>query len=74
MTEDPITLGNESDIWTFDVASGTITDLTNDNVEGSWISQTGYELDYLPMWSPDGESIDSGVAFRFKCQSASRCN
>ena len=57
MTEDPITLGNESDIWTYDVAAGTISDLTNDNVEGSWVSASDYYLDYLPMWSPEGDSI-----------------
>jgi hypothetical protein len=58
-TEDPIQLGNESDIWLFDVASGEFNDLTNDNVEGSWVDvPTGtYWLDYLPMWSPEGDYI-----------------
>jgi Tol biopolymer transport system component len=58
-TEDPIQLGYESDIWTFDVESGAFNDLTNDNVEGSWLSATtgDYWLDYLPMWSPEGDSI-----------------
>ena len=58
-TEDPIQLGYESDIWTFDVASGAYNDLTNDNVEGNYLSAPAntYTLDYLPMWSPTGDNI-----------------
>jgi hypothetical protein len=68
-SENPIQLGNESDIWVFDVASGEFNDLTDDGQYGIWSSlEAGaYTLDYLPMWNaadgliyfwrsvPDGE-------------------
>ena len=51
-TENPIQLGYESDIWIIDSADGTMTNLTDDGVAGSWASaEPGtFTLDYEPMW------------------------
>ena len=51
-TENPIQLGYESDIWVFDAADGSMTNLTDDGVVGSWAAAEpdSYVLDYLPMW------------------------
>ena len=51
-TENPIQLGNESDIWIMDVADGTMTNMTDDGVVGSWVAAEAgtYFLDYQPMW------------------------
>jgi hypothetical protein len=59
LTEDPVQLANESDIWTFEVANGTFTNRTDDGVEGSYVSlvDTDFALDYLPMWESDAESL-----------------
>jgi len=57
-TEDPVTQGNESDIWVFDTTNNEFKDLTDDGVQGSWVAAEAgsYELDYLPMWnSQDGQ-------------------
>jgi hypothetical protein len=57
-TENPIELGHESDIWVMSAASGEFTNLTDDGITGSWAGRPGLvDLDYLPMWSPDGEQI-----------------
>lgn len=57
-TENPIELGFESDIWVMSVADGEFTNLTDDGITGSWTGNTGLvDLDYLPMWTPDGEEI-----------------
>ena len=54
-SENPIQLGYESDIWVMNVADGTITNLTQDDLTGSWqtfVSQgTMPNLDYLPSWN-----------------------
>ena len=54
-SENPIQLGYESDIWVMNVADGTFTDLTQDNLTGSWqtfVSDgTMPNLDYLPAWN-----------------------
>ncbi|MFN2200204.1 MAG: hypothetical protein ACK2UO_03305 [Caldilineaceae bacterium] len=57
-TEDPVTQGNESDIWVFDTTNNAFVDLTDDGVQGSWVAaESGtFELDYLPMWNAqDGQ-------------------
>ncbi len=57
-TENPIELGNESDIWIFDTGSDEFKNLTDDGVEGSWASAEAgtFSLDYLPMWNhQDGQ-------------------
>jgi len=55
-TENPLQLANESDIWIYDVAAGTYTDITDDGVNGYYRGESGYTLDYLPMWNKaDGE-------------------
>ncbi len=54
-TEDPFILALDSDIWTYDLASGTFQDRTDDNVFGSWIKdsvKSSALIDYLPMWNP----------------------
>ena len=48
----------DPDIWVFDRDDATITDLTDDGVEGDVIDATGAPLiDVAPAWSPDGEQI-----------------
>jgi len=50
-SENFLTLGNESDIWIYDVAAGTYSDITDDGVTGYYHGETGFALDYLPMWN-----------------------
>lgn len=55
-SENPLELGNESDIWVLNRADGTFTNLTDDDLTGSWrgiASQqdTAINLDYLPAWN-----------------------
>jgi hypothetical protein len=59
-TENPVELGNESDIWLFKVADGSFTNLTDDGQTGSWRQETGTpssNVDYLPAWNPDDGQI-----------------
>ncbi len=56
-TENPIQLGNDSDIWVFTVADGSFQDLTDDGVTGSWRGQADALIDYLPAWNPADGSI-----------------
>ncbi len=56
-TENPIQLGNDSDIWLFTVADGSFQDLTNDGVTGSWREQPDALIDYLPAWNTADGSI-----------------
>ena len=60
-SENPIQLGYESDIWVMNVADGTFTDLTQDDLTGSWqtfVSQgTQPNLDYLPAWNEKDGAI-----------------
>ena len=50
-------LGNESDIWIMNAADGTMTNMTDDGVVGSWASAEAgtYWLDYQPMWDAAGD-------------------
>ncbi len=63
LTEDLFLRGHESDIWVFDRASGTLTDVTDDGVSGDvflgHLRPKGGEaqLDVSPAWSPDGRTI-----------------
>lgn len=57
-TEDPVTLGDESDLWVLTVADGSVANLTDDGLYGSYIDaeQGTFALDYLPMWGKhDGQ-------------------
>jgi Tol biopolymer transport system component len=58
-TENPVELGNDSDIWLFKVADGSFTNLTDDSVTGPWRQPTGTpspNVDYLPAWNQaDGQ-------------------
>jgi len=58
-TEDPVKQGYESDIWVFDTATNDYVDLTDDGVEGGWVSaEPGtFQLDYLPMWNAEDGHI-----------------
>ena len=52
-SENPIQLGDESDIWVFDVATSEFANLTDDGQYGPWSTMEAgtYALDYLPMWN-----------------------
>ncbi len=56
-TENPIQLGNEPDIWLFNAADGSFTDLIDDGVTGSWRDAGASALiDYVPAWNAkDGQ-------------------
>jgi dipeptidyl aminopeptidase/acylaminoacyl peptidase len=55
----------ESDIWVFDISSGALSDITNDNLEGDLSTtlqraqsdKVDINLDSLPAWSPDGKTL-----------------
>lgn len=55
----------ESDIWVFDIQSGGLNDITNDNLEGDLstslqrakTSTKDINLDSMPVWSPDGKTL-----------------
>lgn len=56
-------IGLEPDIWVLDVASGDLTNLTDDGIESEGVSLTSREMpegatvDVFPSWSADGEQI-----------------
>jgi hypothetical protein len=54
-SENPGEMWSESDIWLFDVAEGSFTNLTDDQLVGNWneLASDGeiVVLDYLPMWN-----------------------
>ncbi|MEA3334298.1 MAG: hypothetical protein U9R25_00195 [Chloroflexota bacterium] len=54
-SENPLQLGDESDIWMFSVADGSFVNLTDDGLEGFWRDPEAgsYFLDYLPMWNQE---------------------
>jgi len=57
-TENLFMFLEESDIWTMDVASGGLVDLTDDGVSGSAIPvPANAQLDAAPAWMPDGARI-----------------
>jgi len=60
-SENPIEMSSESDIWLFDVAAGTFTNLTDDGLTGIWsyLVADGERvmLDYLPMWNASDELL-----------------
>ena len=51
----------ESDIWLYDVASSTFTDLTNDDASGSLIRLDDYDVEYIidsyPIWHPENGDL-----------------
>ena len=55
-SENPIEMSSESDIWLFDIAAGSFTNLTDDGLTGIWsylvADGENVMLDYLPMWNP----------------------
>jgi len=57
-TENPISLGHESDIWVFDSVTGEYENRTDDGATGAWrgLNADEFVLDYLPMWNKaDGD-------------------
>ncbi|MFZ1768873.1 MAG: hypothetical protein WAU00_06735 [Caldilinea sp.] len=56
-TENPVQLGNDSDIWLFTAADGTFQNLTDDGVTGSWRGNADALIDYLPSWNAADGSI-----------------
>ena len=70
-TENPVEFGYDSDIWLFKVADGSFTNLTDDEVTGSWRQEAGTpspSVDYLPAWHP----VDGQIYFwRFVAQGES---
>jgi Tol biopolymer transport system component len=59
-TENPIQLGYESDIWLFDVATGTFANRTDDGVTGVYRANDEigpFTLDYLPMWDTSSGNL-----------------
>jgi Tol biopolymer transport system component len=60
MTEDALRFFDESDIWVFDVATGHLTNLTDDGMSGGmlWPDEERTPLvDLFPTWAPDGQTI-----------------
>jgi Tol biopolymer transport system component len=47
----------ESDLWVFDVTSGTLTNLTDDGVEQFKLDERDGLLDLAPAWSPDSQTL-----------------
>jgi hypothetical protein len=47
----------ESDLWLLTIENGTISNLTDDHVEGSWFDRptADFALDYLPAFAPNGD-------------------
>jgi Tol biopolymer transport system component len=66
MTEDGLIKFHEPDIWVFEAATGRLTNLTDDGVEGgTLLSDPGTpRVDLFPAWSPDGLSIAFARAVR----------
>ncbi len=64
-TELGFILGTDSDLWVMDVASGDLTNLTDDGFEGVILSLDSSEADLVsidasPAWTPDGQFISFG--------------
>ncbi len=57
-TENLFVYAFESDIWTMDIASGGLTDLTDDGVSGPALPvPPNAQFDVVPAWMPDGAAI-----------------
>jgi dipeptidyl aminopeptidase/acylaminoacyl peptidase len=60
MTEDGLRFLDDPDLWVFEVATGALTNLTDDGVSGALFrpDQAGTpRVDLFPTWSPDGQAI-----------------
>jgi hypothetical protein len=47
----------EPDLWVYDVAASSFTNLTDDGLEGGILGLDGALIDYLPMWHPTNGDI-----------------
>ena len=56
-TENLYVFLNEPDLWMLDLTTGEITNLTDDGIFGGAMfrDETGYTLDYLPAFAPNGD-------------------
>jgi Tol biopolymer transport system component len=64
-TELGFVLGTDSDLWVMDAASGALTNLTDDGVEGALFTLDSAQasqisMDASPAWTPDGQFISFG--------------
>jgi Tol biopolymer transport system component len=63
LTEDMVNQLRESDLWLFEAATGTLTDLTDDGVAGRIKLELPADqrehppFDLAPAWSPDGQQL-----------------
>ncbi len=59
-SENPVELGNESDIWAYDVTGAAFLNVTDDGLTGLWRwldTEDDINLDYLPMWDQTDGSL-----------------
>jgi hypothetical protein len=52
--------GREGDVWVFDLADGTLANMTDDGIEGDYFFgpvDPAATVDSWPTWSPDGRAI-----------------
>ena len=49
--------GEDPDIWVFDVAAGTVTNLTDDGTDRLFGGDKRGDIDLAPAWSPDGTEL-----------------
>lgn len=62
--ENGFRFGRDADLWVMDAATGQLTNVTDDNYEGSFLSLSNDEedepahyMDIAPAWTPDGQFI-----------------
>ncbi len=62
VTSQPLVTLTDTDLWIFEIASETWTNLADDGYEGSLAGDAGHApqgtiVDVQPAWSPDGKSL-----------------
>jgi Tol biopolymer transport system component len=56
-TEDVLRLMMDGDLWTLEVESGELKNLTDDGVDGGFMEKDNVSLDLVPAWSRDGQTL-----------------